>query len=66
MYAKALTPGTTVGMINLAYVPRATAIDRGSWSLSRVIDPATIGSAQALGPPAPSESEQSSHVDPSM
>ena len=30
-------------MINIAYVPRATANDRGSWSLSRVVDTAGIG-----------------------
>jgi hypothetical protein len=30
-------------MINIAYVPRATANDRGSWSLSRVVDTTGIG-----------------------
>jgi hypothetical protein len=30
-------------MISIAYVPRATANDRGSWSLSRVVDTAGIG-----------------------
>jgi hypothetical protein len=30
-------------MINIAYVPRATANDRGSWSLSRFVDTAGIG-----------------------
>src|ERR671916_2266115 len=40
---EALTSGPSGAMINIAYVPRATAKDRGSWSLSRVVDTAGIG-----------------------
>src|SRR5215210_494866 len=40
---EALTSGPSEAMINIAYVPRATANDRGSWSLSRVVDTAGIG-----------------------
>jgi hypothetical protein len=39
--------------IFIAYVPRATAKGRGSWSLSRVADTATIGSARLLSPRQP-------------
>ena len=55
---KVLTWAVFVAKIFIAYVPRATANDRGSWSLSPVFDTATIGSAQSFGPPAPLRAAQ--------
>ena len=52
-YARDLTLEAIVWQGHIAYVPRATANDRGSWSLSRVFDTATIGSARLFPPQQP-------------